>query len=165
MQKWHSSTRKQCRTCHRACYLIVRGALSLPPRPPRSFKHELPGIASRRVKITLSHATPCVSASRVKRTYASRGGTGILDASRDLSSSIGITGPGPIGTIVDTWSGFIVLVDSTEKRRIKKARVALSMFSCASDSVAARLQSHRAISRSPAERFYNVATVLLADCK
>jgi len=89
-------------------YLIVRGALSLPPSHPPlpSFKHELPGIASRRVKIALSHATLCVplcvSASRVKRTYARVAQVSTLDASRELSSSIEITGPDPVGTIVDT---------------------------------------------------------------
>jgi len=107
MQKWHSSTRKQCRTCHEPLSNRAWGLIASPSHPPLpSFKHELPGIASRRVKITLSHATlcvpPCVSASRVKRTYARVAQVSTLDASRELSASIEITGPDPVGTIVDT---------------------------------------------------------------
>lgn len=63
-QKWHSSTRKQCRTCHGPLSNQAR-ALSRSPLPPL-FQTRPPW--NRRVKITLSFATLCTLVSQTECT-------------------------------------------------------------------------------------------------
>lgn len=101
-------------------YLIEHGPYRFPLSYRFLFKHDLPRIASRYIKITLSLTTLCFWSRRAARCKIHvrdiRGSSHARDSHSISSRSIKITGFVPPKTMVVYQFSFIVFVDPRDKQ-------------------------------------------------